>query len=86
MNQSGERCIWRQLRGFQITKIFPNNRVLPPNKSYDEISKMVNEKFKENESLTPRDIDKELNLPSGTSFEMSGWSDYFEYIYEDGDD
>ena len=44
---------------------------------------MVNDKFKENESLTPRDIDKELNLPSGTSFEMSGWSDYFEYIYED---
>ena len=47
---------------------------------------MVNDKFKENESLTPRDIDKELNLPSGTSFEISGWSDYFEYIYEDGDD
>ena len=47
---------------------------------------MVNDKFKENESITPRDIDKELNLPSGTSFEMSSWSDYFEHIYEDGDD
>ena len=44
------------------------------------------QKFKENESLTPRDIDKELNLPAGTSFEMSSWSDYFEHIYEDGDD
>ena len=86
MNQSGERCIWRQERGFQITKIFPNNRVLPPNKSYDEISKMVNDKFKNNNSLTTRDIDKELNLPSGSSFEMIGWSDYFESIYGDGDD
>ena len=63
-----------------MKKLFPNNRVLPPNKSYDEISKMVNDKFKENESLTPRDIDKELNLPSGTSFEMGGWSDYFEFM------
>lgn len=46
---------------------------------------MVNDKFKENESLTPKDIDKELNPPSRTSFDMSGWSNYFEYIYEDGD-
>lgn len=47
---------------------------------------MVNDKFKNNNSLTTRDIDKELNLPSGSSFEMIGWSDYFESIYEDGDD
>ena len=66
--------------------IFPKNRVLPPRKSYDEISKMVNDKHKKNKSLKPSDIDKELNLPSGTSFEMMGYSDYFESIYEDGDD
>ena len=47
---------------------------------------MVNDKHKENKSLKPSDIDKELNLPSGTSFEMMGYSDYFESIYEDGDD
>jgi len=63
--------------------LFPNNKVLPPNKSYDEISKMVNDKMKENDSLSPREVDNELNLPSGTSFEMSGYSDYFESIYED---
>ena len=50
MNLYGERCIWRQLRGYEITKLFPNNRVLPPNKSYDEISKMVNDKFKKDNS------------------------------------
>ena len=63
--------------------LFPNNKVLPPNKSYDELSKMVNDKMKENDSLSPREVDNELNLPSGTSFEMSGYSDYFESIYED---
>jgi hypothetical protein len=47
---------------------------------------MVNDKLKENELLTPREVDNELNLPSGTSFEMSGYADYFESIYEDGDD
>ena len=56
--------------------IFPKNKVLSSNKSYDEIAKMVNDKLKENE----------LNLPSGTSFEISGYADYFESIYEDGDD
>ena len=56
--------------------MFQNNKVLPSNKFYDEIAKMVNDKLKENE----------LNLPSGTSFEMSGYADYFESIYEDGDD
>ena len=66
--------------------LFPNNKVLPPNKSYDELSKMVNDKMKENDSLSPREVDNELNLPWGTSFEMSGYSDYFESIYEDVDD
>ena len=66
--------------------LFPNNKVLPPNKSYDEISKMVNDKMKENDSLSPREVDNELNLPSGTSFEMSGYADYFESIYQDGND
>jgi hypothetical protein len=47
---------------------------------------MVNDKLKENYSLIPSEVDDELNLPSGTSFEMSGYSDYFESIYEDGDD
>ena len=56
--------------------MFQNNKVLPSNKFYDKIAKMVNDKLKENE----------LNLPSGTSFEMSGYADYFESIYEDGDD
>jgi len=47
---------------------------------------MVNDKLKESESLTPREVDNKLNLPSGTSFEISGYADYFESIYEDGDD
>jgi len=27
-----------------------------------------------------------FNLPSGTSFEIYGYADYFVSIYEDGDD
>ena len=69
-----------------MKKLFPNNKVLSPNESYDELSKMVNDKMKENDSLSPREVDNELNLPWGTSFEMSGYADYFESIYEDVDD
>ena len=55
-----------------MKKIFPNNKVLPTYKSYDEIAKMVNDRLKEDASLSPSDVDNELNLPSGISFEMSG--------------
>ena len=61
-----------------MKKIFPNNKVLPQNKSYDKI--------KEDDSLSTREVDNELNLPWGTSFKMSGYVDYFESIYEDGVD
>ena len=30
------------------------------------------------------EIDNKLNLPMGSSFEMSRWSDYFAYEYDDG--
>tara|TARA_B100001059_G_C17587418_1_gene452917 strand:- start:24 stop:167 length:144 start_codon:yes stop_codon:yes gene_type:complete len=46
---------------------------------------MVNDRLKEDNSLTPSDVDDELNLPSGTSFEMSGWSDYLEFGDKDHD-
>ena len=69
-----------------MKKLFPNNKVLPTNKSYDEIAKMVNDKIKEDDTLSTREVDNELNLPWGTSFKMSGYVDYFESIYEDGDD
>ena len=72
-----------------MKKLFPNNKVLSPNKSYDEIAKSVNDKLKQSKNETfgaLQETDDELNLPSGTSFEMSGWSDYFESIYEEGDD
>ena len=72
-----------------MKKLFPNNKVLPQNKSYDEIAKSVNDKLKQSENETfgaLKETDDELNLPSGTSFEMSGYADYFESIYEDGDD
>jgi len=70
-----------------MKKLFPNNKVLPQNKSYDEIAKMVNDKLKQSENKTfgaLQETNDELNLPSGTSFEMSGWSDY--YAYMDGED
>ena len=69
-----------------MKKLFPNNKVLSPNKSYDEIAKSVNDKLKQSENETfgaLQEIDDELNLPSGTSFEMSGYADYFESIYDD---
>ena len=69
-----------------MKKLFPNNKVLPSNKSYDEIAKMLDDRLKDRELLTPREVDNELNLPFGTSFDISGYEDYFESIYEDGDD
>ena len=56
-------------------------------KTYDQIADQVNEELKETENQTfgaLSETDKKLNLPSGTSFEMSGWSDYFEFeVYGD---
>ena len=69
-----------------MKKLFPNNKVLSPNKSYDEIAKSVNDNLKQSENETfgaLQETDDELNLPSGTSFEMSGYADYFESIYDD---
>jgi len=40
--------------------------------TYDEIAKMVNDKMRENELLSTNEVDDILNLPTGTSFEMSG--------------
>jgi len=52
------------------------------NKTYDQIADHVNKELKKTENQTfgaLSDIDNKLNLPSGTSFEMSGWSDYFAF-------
>ena len=55
--------------------------------TYDEISKRVNEKIsKLGKSGTFADlakIDKKLELPKGTSWEMGGFADY--YAFEDED-
>jgi len=70
-----------------MTELFPNNKVLPPNKSYDELSKMINDKLKESKNETfgaLKETDDALNLPSGTSWEMSGWKDYFDF-YDTGE-
>ncbi|MDA9185718.1 hypothetical protein N9O40_00170 [Planktomarina sp.] len=53
------------------------------NKTYDQIADQVNDELKKTENQTFGALsktDKKLNLPSGTSFEMSGWSDYFEFV------
>ena len=53
------------------------------------LAKSVNDKLKQSKNKTfgaLKETDDELNLPWGTSFEMSGYADYFESIYEDGDD
>ena len=52
------------------------------NMTYEQTAAEVNEELKKNENQTfgaLSETDKKLNLPSGTSFEMSGWSDYFEF-------
>ena len=57
--------------------------------SYDQISKMVNEEIsrlgEDATSADLRGIDKKLGLPSGTSFESTGFSDYFAFE-ETGED
>ena len=54
---------------------------------YDAISKRVNESIAElGEDATFADlagIDKKLGLPKGTSWEMGGYADYFEFMGDD---
>jgi len=76
----GEEC---------MKKMFPNNKVMPTNKSYDKIAKSVNDELKQSKNETfgaLKKTDDKLNFPWGSSFEMSGYADYFESIYEDSDD
>ena len=55
--------------------------------TYDEISKLVNDEVsklgKGGTFVDLPTIDKKLGLPRGTSFESSGWSDYFAFMDED---
>ena len=56
-----------------MKKLFPNNKLLSPNKPYDEIAKSVNDKLKQSKNETfgaLKETDDELNLPWGTSFEI----------------
>ena len=54
-----------------------------PREGYDEIAKRVNNAIaKLGDTGTFADlagIDKKLGLPKGTSFEMGGYADYFEF-------
>ena len=55
------------------------------NKTYEQISDQVNEELRKTENKTfgaLSEVDKKLNLPSGTSFEMAGWSDYFAFEWD----
>lgn len=54
---------------------------------YDETAKLVNEEIaKLGDTGTFGDlagIDKKLDLPKGTSWEMSGMADYFAFMGDD---
>ena len=51
--------------------------------TYDQISNLVNTELSKLErdftSADLREIDKKLGLPSGTSFEASGMSDFLQF-------
>ena len=54
-------------------------------KTYEQISDQVNEELRKTENKTfgaLSEVDRKLNLPSGTSFEMVGWSDYFAFEWD----
>ena len=55
-----------------------------PREGYDEISKRVNDEIaKLGDTGTFADlkgIDTKLRLPRGTSFDMGGYADYFEFV------
>ena len=51
-------------------------------KTYDPIADQVNKELRATKNQTfgaLSKVDNKLNLPHGTSWEMSGWSDYFAF-------
>lgn len=65
-----------------MKKVFSNNRITMPSMTYDELAALVNKEINKLENPTVKslsDIDKKLNLPSGTSYEMSGLADYINF-------
>ena len=55
-----------------------------PREGYDEIAKKVNNaiaKLGDTGTFADlKEIDKKLRLPRGTSWEMSGYADYFAFV------
>ena len=56
-------------------------------KNYAEIIELVSDKITEfsndNSFKVLAKIDEDLGLPKGTSFDASGWKDYFDFYYDD---
>ena len=53
------------------------------------LQRSVNDELKQSKNETfgaLKETDDKLNLPWGSSFDISAYADYFESIYEDGDD
>ena len=52
--------------------------------TYDEIAKKVNEEISKLGDIGTfadlKGIDTKLRLPRGTSFDMGGYADYFEFV------
>ena len=80
MSRKGERKKARK----ELVKQYQKDN---PPEGYDAISKRVNDEIAAlGDGGTFADlklIDQKLGLPRGTSFEMGGYSDYFEMEYDD---
>ena len=54
-------------------------------KSYDELSKVVNDAYRENPDISIRTLAKELGIPFNVVWECLGFRDWFEF-YDTEDD
>ena len=54
------------------------------NRTYDQIADLVNYELSKTTKInfsTCRQIDKKLKLPVGSSYEISGWKDTYDFAY-----
>ena len=53
--------------------------------SYDELSKVVNDAYRENPDISIRTFANELGVPFNVVWECLGFRDYFDFVESRGD-
>ena len=68
-----------------IEEILTNREYRWTSKSYDELSKVVNDAYRKNPDIRIRTLAKELGIPFNVVWECLGFKDWFDFVETEED-